>query len=904
MLLAKKDKDKQVLLAENQAWMESSSDSDQEINENMVFMAQIEKVISDLEASSSSADEKIFEIEMQGFWKKISESRRAFKVEIVVVGAIKGMTLVILCRIAKSKEMRELWLPLLLMDSFLYVNDVLLAMLASVRSSVERLGIRQGITRRRVFPRGLTLSLFGLVMIVVSKVILGTDVQRSMDWLIKHDAVIGCGKKVIRIPYGNEMLIVESDKGVSRLKVISCTKARKYVERGYHLFLTHVMENNSKEKRMEDVYVIRNFPKVFPEKLPRLPPLRQVEFQVDLVPGAALVACELYRLAPSEMKELSVQLQELLEKGFICLSSSSWGALVLFVKKKYGSFRMCIDYRELNKLTVKNRYPLSRIDYLFDQLTRYGHFELQVMPFGLTNVSTVFMDLMNRDVEEHEKHLKIILELLKKERLYAKFLKCDFWLDSVQFLGLVIDRSGVHVDPAKIEAIKNWAAPMTPTEREVIVYASRQLKVYEENYTTHDLELGAVVFALRLWRHYLYGTKCVVFTDHKSLQYILNQKELNLRQQRWIELLSDYDCEIRYHPGKANVVADALSQKERIKLLRAQALMMTIHNDLLKRFREAQEGAIKEKYVGKENLGRLIKSIFKFALMERVVLEIISLQEALGKKLDMSTAYHPQTDGQSERTIQTLEDMLRACVIDFGSCWDRHLPLVEFSYNNSYHASIKAAPYEALYRRKCRSPVCWSEVGDSQLTGPELIRDTTEKIVQIKNHLLAARSRQKSYTYKKLKPLEFKFGDMVLLNVSSWKGAVCFGKRRKLSPRYIRLFKILARVGPVAYTLELLEELKGIHSTFHVLNLNKCFTKDDVIVSIDEIQLDDKLHMIEEIVEVMDREVKQLKQSRIPIVKVRWNSQRGPKFTWECEDQIKKKYPHLFTSKDEARKSG
>ncbi|GJS82949.1 putative reverse transcriptase domain-containing protein [Tanacetum coccineum] len=280
-----------------------------------------------------------------------------------------------------------------------------------------------------------------------------------------------------------------------------------------------------------------------------------------------------------------------------------------------------------------------------------------------------------------------------------------------------------------------------------------------------------------------------------------------------------------------------------------------------------------------------------------------SLQEALGTNLDMSTAYHPQTDGQSERTIQTLEDMLRACVIDFGSSWDRHLPLVEFSYNNSYHTSIKAAPYEALYRRKCRSPICWSEVGDSQLTGPELIRDTTEKIIQIKNRLLTARSRQKSYADRRAKPLEFEVGDMVLLKVSPWKGTVRFGKRGKLSPRYIGPFKILARVGLVAYTLELPEELKGIHNTFHVSNLKKCLAEGDIVVLIDEIQLDDKLHMIEEPVEVVDREVKRLKQSRIPIVKVRWNSQRGPEFTWEHEDQIKKKYPHLFTSKDEARKA-
>ncbi|GKD06460.1 putative reverse transcriptase domain-containing protein [Tanacetum coccineum] len=544
------------------------------------------------------------------------------------------------------------------------------------------------------------------------------------------------------------------------------------------------MENKSKEKRMKDVPIIHDFPEVFPEELPRLLPPRQVEFQIDLVPGDAPVARSPYRLAPSEMRELSIQLEELLEKGFICPSSSPWGAPFLFVKKTDGSFRMCIDYLELNKLTVKNHYPLSRIDNFFDQLqglsayskidlrsayhqlhikekdiqitsfrTRYGHFEFHVMPFGLTNVHAVFMDLMNRvckpyldkfvivfiddflvyskDEEEHKKHLKIILELL--------------WLDSIQFLGHVIDRSFSLISKLLTKLTQKdkkyeWGkeeeeAFQTLKQKEkVIAYASRQLKVHEENYTTHDLELGAVVFVLRLWRHYLYGTKCVVFTDHKSLQYILNKKELNLRQRRWIELLSDYDCEIRYHPGKENVVGDALSRKERDKPLRVQALMMTVHNDLPKQIREAQEEAMKGENVEAKNLGRLIRKIFEFRpdgtrclgnrvwfpqfgrlrdlvmheshksnkcltcakvkaehqtpsrllqqpeipvwKWEMITMDFVSRLPRtpnrdshimLGTNFDMSTAYHPQTDGQSERTIQTLEDMLCAFVIDFGS---------------------------------------------------------------------------------------------------------------------------------------------------------------------------------------------------------------------------------------------
>nr|GEV09719.1 hypothetical protein [Tanacetum cinerariifolium] len=468
------------------------------------------------------------------------------------------------------------------------------------------------------------------------------DVIIGIDWIVKHDAVIVFGEKVVRIPYRNEMLIVNSDK---------------------------------------DVYVIRDFLEVLPEELPRLPPLRQVEFRIDLVPRDAPVARAPYRLTPSEMRELWVQLQELLEKRFICLSSSPWGAPVLFVKKKDGSFIMCVDYRELNKLTIKNCYPLLRIDDVFDQLqgssvyskidlrsgyqqlhikeedipinafrTRYGHFEFQ-------------------DEEEHKKHLKLILELLKKERF------------------------GVHVDPAKVEAIKSWSAPTTPTEEsapilallegtkdfmvycdaslkgygavlmqreKVIAYASRQLRVHEENYTTHDLELGGVVFALRLWRHYL-----------------------------WIELLSDYDCEIRYHPGKANVVADALSRKERDKPLRQSkhqkpsGLLQQHKIPVWKWERITMDfvGGLPRMPSGYDTnwviVDRLTKSAHflpmkKMDSMEKLtrlyLKEIVcrhgvpvsiildrdshftsrlwrSLQEALETNLDMSTTYHPQTDG-------------------------------------------------------------------------------------------------------------------------------------------------------------------------------------------------------------------------------------------------------------------
>ncbi|GJW15982.1 putative reverse transcriptase domain-containing protein [Tanacetum coccineum] len=604
------------------------------------------------------------------------------------------------------------------------------------------------------------------------------------------------------------------------------------------------------EKRLEDVPIIREFPKVFPDDLLGLPPARQVEFQINLVLGAAPIARTPYRLAPAEMQELSTQLQELFDKGFIRPNSSPWGA------------------------------PEEMAEAAFQLLKQ----KLCSAPIlDLPEVSENFVVYCNAS------HKGLGAVLMQKEK--------------------------------------------------VIAYASRQLRVHEKNYTTHDLKLGAV--------------------------HILDQKELNMRQRRWLELLSDYDCEIRYHPGKSNVVADALSQKERIKPLQVRALVMTISLDLPKQNLSAQSEARKEENFINEDLHDMINKLephsdgtlclnnrswilrfgdlralimheshkLKYSIhpgSDKIYQDLKKLYWWPNMKAEIATYVSKcltcakTATGQDTiwvivdrltksahllpmREDDTLEKLTRQYLkevvskhgvlvsiisdrdgkstshfwkslnkaLDIGghvTClctrlWkrlDRHLPLVEFLYNNSYHTSIKAALFETLYGRKCRSPICWAVVKDSQLTGLKIIHELTEKIVQIKSRIQAARDRQKSYA------------------------------DGKLNPHYIGPFKIIAKVGTVAYRLELPERLSRVHSMFHVSKLKKCMAYEPLAIPLDEIQDDDKLNFNEEPVKIMDREVKRLKQSCIPIVKVRWNYRRGPEFTWEREDQMQKKYPHLF----------
>nr|GEV59231.1 putative reverse transcriptase domain-containing protein [Tanacetum cinerariifolium] len=367
--------------------------------------------------------------------------------------------------------------------------------------------------------------------------------------------------------------------------------------RGYTLnFLNHTFNNDLMPIEMGSfdvsVWIVQDFPKVFPEDLPGIPPTRQVEFQIDLIPGAAPVAWAPYRLAPFEMKELSDQLKELANKGFIRASSSPWGASVLnddmFDQLQGSSVYSKIDLRSgYHQLRVREE-DIPKTAFR----TRYGHYEFQVMPFGLTNAPDEFMDLMNR---------KVKFDWGDKQEAAFQIIKQKLCCTPILALPEGSEDFVVYCDAS----IKGLGTVLMQREK-VIAYGSRQIKVHEKNYTTHDLDLGAVVFALKIWRYYLYGTKCTVFTDHKSLQHILDQKELNMRQRCWLELLSDYDCEICYHQGKANVVADALSQKERIRPLRVRALVMTIGIDLSKQILEALTEAMKPKNLKSEDVGGML----------------------------------------------------------------------------------------------------------------------------------------------------------------------------------------------------------------------------------------------------------------------------------------------------------
>ncbi|TYK11555.1 ty3-gypsy retrotransposon protein [Cucumis melo var. makuwa] len=809
---------------------------------------------------------------------------------------------------------------------------------------------------------------------------LNFDIIMGMNWLAITHASIDCSHKEVAFNPPSMASFQFTGEGSRSLpKVISAMRASKLLSQATWSILASVVDTREVDVSLSSEPVVRDYPDVFSEELLGLPPYREI----------------------------------------------------LFVKKKDGTMRLCIDYRELNKVTVKNRYPFPRIDDLFDQLqgvtvfskidlrsgyhqlrikdgdvpktafrSRYRHYEFIVMSFGLMNARAMFMDLMNRvfrefldtfvivfidDIliyskteAEQEEHLRTGLQTLRDNKLYAKFSKCEFWLKQVSFLGHVVFKAGVSVDSAKIETVTSWPRPSTVSEvrsflglagyyqrfmenfsriatpltqltrkgapfvwskacedsfqnlkqkivtarvltvpdgsgsfviysdaskkglgcvlmqqGKVVAYASRQLKSHEQNYPTHDLELAAVVFALKIWRHYLYGEKIQIFTDHKSLKYIFTQKELNMRQRRWLELVNDYDCEILYHQGKANVVADALNRKLAqltVQSTLRQKIIDTQSHDpyLVEKHGLAKAGQAVEFSISSDggilferrlcvpsdsaNITELLSEANSSPFSCTRVYQIRALrygdarftskflkglQTAIGTRLDFSTAFHPQTDGQTERLNQVLQDMLRACALEFPGSWDSHLHLMEFAYNNSFEATIGMALFEALYGKCCKS----------------LFART-------------AQSRQKGYADVRRKNLEFDVEDKVFLKVAPMKGVLKFERRGKLSPRFVGLFEILERIGPVAYRLALTPALSAVYDVFHVSMLRKYVSDPSHVVDYEPPEIDENLSYTEQPVEVLAREVKMLRNREIPLVKVLWRNHRVEEATWEREDDM------------------
>ncbi|GAU50224.1 hypothetical protein TSUD_141520 [Trifolium subterraneum] len=1038
------------------------------------------------------------------------------------------------------------------------------------------------------------------------------DIVLGMDWLSANTVYIGCAEKNLYVPIDPN---AESRALTALLQ--NTHQLIQYLGAENKCFSIMFTISSESSLSPNDIPIVREYLDVFPEEINSLPPKREIEFSIDLVPGSQPISVAPYRMSPLELRELKSQLEELLQKHFIRPSVSPWGAPVLLVKKKDGMMRLCIDYRQLNKVTIKNKYPLPRIDDLLDQLrgatifskidlrsgyhqiriktsdvsktafrTRYGHYEFFIMPFGLTNAPTVFMDYMNRifqpyldkfvvifiddiliyskDPQEHAEHLRIVLNILREKQLYAKFSKCEFWLSEVKFLGHVISQGGVYVDPSKVEAALNWerprnvsevrsflglagyyrrfilgfseiALPLTRLTRKgaafvwdelcensfnllkekltsapvlvipdpdkkyvvycdasnkglgcvlmqegaVVAYASRQLKPHEVNYPTHDLELAAIIFALKIWRHHLYGVQFALYSDHKSLRYLFDQKELNMRQRRWMEYLKDFDFELNYHPGKANVVADALSRKA---LYASEILMHQC--GLYEKFRDLNLNVTYRKDGVK--LNRMELSCDLRSTIGCAQANDMDLQRRTGKPLNMRQRrwmeylkdfdfelnYHPGkanvvADALSRKALYASEILMHQCglyekfrdlnlnvtyrkdgvklnrmelscdlrstigcaqandmdlqrrtgkpeftvaddsVIQFGSricvpndaelkrlileeahksgfsihpgstkmyhdlkknywwpnmkveiaefvsrcivcqqvkiehqkpagslqplerpewkweyitmdfvsglprnqkgedsIWvivDRltksaHFIAVKSTYKASrYHASIGMTPYEALYGRKCRTPLCWTEVGDKGVLGQYIIQETTLKIKSVKENMKIAQSRQKSYADHGRRPMEFDEDDHVFLRVTPKLGLRGVFKTKKLARRYIGPYQILKRVGLVAYQLPFPPSMSRMHDVFHVSQLRKFIPDPFVPVELESIDLRPDLTYQPDPIRIVDRDVKTLRNKKIPIVKVEWAQSPDGEFTWELESEMMTNYPYLFS---------
>ncbi|GKV49055.1 hypothetical protein SLEP1_g55827 [Rubroshorea leprosula] len=741
------------------------------------------------------------------------------------------------------------------------------------------------------------------------------DVILDMDWLSTHYAMVDCYEKVVAFSAPNQPMIrFEGEKVGSFPLLVSCMQADKMLQHECYGYLAYVFESKDKPMSVEGIWVMEDFPDVFPKELPRLPPNREIEFTIDIVSD--------------------------------------------------GSLRLCIDYRRLNQVTVKNKYPLPRIDDLFDQLQgarvfskidlRSSYYQLNVKPEDVMKTIfrsryghyeflfvIVFIDdilIFSPDEESHKEHLAIVLQILREKKLYEQsFQELKNRLVTAPILAIP-DNGGNFV--VYTDASHKGLGCVLMQHGRVIAYESRQLKTHERNYPTHDLELAAIIFALKLWRHYLYGEEfekstgtltSLMVMEWKLLEEFKNLNVSGKSSKMGLHIsddgiirLGDRIC-VPYDEGLRTELLQEAHKSHKSNY--------TIHHGSTKMYHDLKETfwwkSMKKdvaKYVSKcltcqvvkaEHqkpggqlqplpilewkweaismdfivglpkmkrqfdaiwviVGRLTKSAHFLAIKQKdpldklaklYVQEIVrlhgvpmsivsdrdprftarfwrSFQKAMGTQLKLSTAYHPQTDGQFERTIQVLEDMLRTCALDLPESWDDHLPLAEFAYNNSYHSSIKMAPYEALYGRRCRTPICWAEVGYGR--------------------------------------------------VSPTKGVYRFGLKGKLSPRYIGPFEILESVGEVTYRIALPPELSNVHNVFHVSVLRKYELDPSHVINYEPLELKEDLSYTEQPIHILDRKEKVLRNKIASLVKVLWRHHSENEATWELESQMRGQYPNLF----------
>ncbi|KAG8488610.1 hypothetical protein CXB51_016588 [Gossypium anomalum] len=818
----------------------------------------------------------------------------------------------------------------------------------------------------------------------------------------------------------------------------------KYVRKGCEAYFAYVFDTKVTEKKVESVPVVCKYLDVFLEELLGLPPIREVEFGIELMPGTTPISIAPYRMSSTELKELKSQLQELTDRGFARPSFSPWGAPVLFVKKKDDDlFDQLKGATVFSKIDLISSYYQLRVkDSDVPKTTfrmRYGHYEFLVMPFGLTNAPAIFMDLMNQifkpyldrffvlfiddifvyssDETEHAEHLRIVLLTLRDKQLYAKFSKCEFWLyEPLRNLSRLCFDARRQSHSLCLETIEATLKELLDTRfrvsshcfciedlaplsvrdtgvclsrvrytvmlhghvsSEFVVVYIDDILVYSKTEDEHDEHLRVVLQILRekqlyakfskceFWlreitflRHFsgfggilssvcrgfsliaapltkmlhkglesgkefvvygdashvglgcflMQGGKVVAYASHQLKTHEGNYLMHDLKLATIIELLKDYDYTIEYHSGKANVVADALSRRT-MSDLRVMFACLSLFDDrsLLAKL-QVESGTTSNlelnsdgvlpyaMHPGGNKMYRYLRELYWWPSLKLEVTDFVArsltcqqvkaehqdprfmsrfwkkLHEALGSRLDFSTTFHPQTDGQSERVIQILEDMLRSCVIDFRGSWDDYLPLAEFAYNNSFQASLQIAPYKALYGHKCRTPLCWTELDERQVLGPELVFKTEDKVRLIRDRLKTTADRQKSYADLKRHEIEYSVMDFVFLKVSSWKKTLRFGRNGKLSPRFIGSYWILKRVGPVAYQLELPPELDRIHDVFHISMLRRYVSDLSHIVSVEDIEVRPNLTFKDELVQILERDIKVLRKKSIPLVKVLWRN--------------------------------